>query len=93
MTVTRELRPDGTDPEVILCGEHAWTIEDRTPRGIAPGNPYYICQYCVGCEAFRCDSVDNHKHRCVEARHHNGVLHRTGDGTKWPIGGSPPVAV
>lgn len=79
---------DGFDAEVMLCPGHEWILEDRTPEGLAPGDPWYICDVCLHCRAIRCDAGTGPL-RCLEARHHVLLPHRLSDGQEWPIGMNP----
>ncbi|MGH2689036.1 MAG: hypothetical protein ACRDKW_09555 [Actinomycetota bacterium] len=86
MRTSREPVRDGFDAEVLLCPGHRWEAEDRTPPGVAAGNPWYVCQVCARCRAIRCDSGDEFGARCLEARHHALAPHRTAN-LVWPVGG------
>ena len=80
---------DGYDAETMLCPSHEWAEEDRTPPGKERGNPWYICHVCVNCRAIRCDAEGDGYLRCLEARHHVLLPHRTASGQKWPVGMNP----
>lgn len=69
------MQPTADDVEVFLCtlegGQHDWRPVDRTPPGIAPGNPFYVCAVCVWCKAARCGHLDE-PNPCLLPRHHLG---------------------
>lgn len=79
---------DANDPEVLLCTDggvdHDWRPEDRTPPGVAPGNPWYVCSVCVWCRAIRCGSLAA-SDPCLRPRHHREP-HRYRFGTTRAVG-------
>lgn len=89
MSSTSHLGPvhDGFDGEVLMCPGHEWIEEDRTPKG-QESSDWYICHVCTNCRAIRCDS-GTETLRCLEARHHVLLPHRTSDGNTWPISMNP----
>jgi hypothetical protein len=76
---------DAFDADVLLCTiagiDHNWRPEDRTPAGVKPGNPYYVCSVCIWCHAARCGHLSD-PDPCLEPRHHTYPHHYRSGATR-----------